>query len=125
MSDVARELLEALGIVNRLFRDHSIYLRRLADVREAKAVPLEVVSYPSGIALEGCVEAQYRNGDLVCWCLDVRREHDRWVLEATLDKKSGDRQETMKELPSQTIETSQELAIDLPPSARKLLALSL
>src|SRR5262245_13783943 len=102
-SITAKRLLEALAEVNRLLRDHSAGLRRLSGVTAAQAFPLEAVFYTNGSRLEGCVEAALPDGDVVCWCLDVSWNQDFWVVEATLDRKSGNRQQTVRELPTATV----------------------
>lgn len=99
----AKQLLKELAEINRLLRDHSVALRRLASVTVAQAFPLEAVSYTTGPGLEGCVEAKLTNGDVVVWCLDVNWDQNAWTIEATLDKKSGDRQKTVEELPAETL----------------------
>src|SRR5260370_25307703 len=93
----AKQLLEELAEINRLFRDHAVALRRLSTVTKAQAC-LETASYRNGPVLEGHVEAVLANGDVVCWCLDVSWNQQSWTVNATLDKKSGDRQKTIKEL---------------------------
>ena len=115
--------MEALARVDRALRDHAIRLRRTSAVTSANA-RLEPVLYESGHVLEGYVEATLANGDAVCWCLDVRWSEESWIIEATLDRKAGDRQEIVEELP---LETGTDLAAfieALNRVVRELLALS-
>jgi hypothetical protein len=100
-NSTAKRLLGALAVTDRLLRDHAVQLRRSSAVAKAHAC-LEVVSYENGPVLEGYVEAELTSGDTVCWGLDVRWTQASWNLEATLDRKIGDRQETVKELPAES-----------------------
>jgi hypothetical protein len=118
----AKRLLEALADINRLLRDHAVELRRSSIATDAEAY-LEAVAYRNGPVLEGYVEAKLVNGDTVCWCLDVRWNQDSWTIEATLDKKSGDRQETVAELPSATVTSLDDFLSTLTRVAGELLAL--
>jgi hypothetical protein len=120
---VAKQLLEVLAETNRLFRDHAVHLRRSLVATKAQAC-LEVVSYTNGAVLEGYVEAELANGDSLCWCLDVRWDQNSWTIEATLDKKSGDRQETVKELPVRTVSDFADFLDALKHVASELLTLS-
>jgi hypothetical protein len=97
----AKRLLEALADINRLLRDHAVELRRSSAATHAQAY-LEAVSYKSGPVLEGYVDATLANGDVVCWCLDARWDQNSWTIEATLDRRGGDRQDTVAELPTET-----------------------
>ena len=96
----AVRLLQTLGDVNRMQRDHAINLRR-SHIATSVAASLEVVSYDAGPAIEGFVEATLENGDVLVWCLDVHCRQDCWIVEGTLDKKSGERQRTIHELPAE------------------------
>jgi hypothetical protein len=118
----AKRLLEALSDINRLLRDHAVELRRSSIATDAEAY-LEAVAYKNGPVLEGYVDAKLVNGDTVCWCLDVHWNQDSWTIEATLDKKSGDRQETVAELPSATVTSLDDFLSTLRRVAGELLAL--
>lgn len=98
----AKRLLGVLADINRLLRDHAVELRRSASATDVQSY-LEVVAYRSGPILEGYVDAKLANGEAVCWCLDVRWNQDSWTIEASLDRKSGDRQETVAELHPVTV----------------------
>ncbi len=100
---VAKRLLGALAEIDRLLRNHAMELRGSPAVRNAQA-SLGMALYENGPVLEGYVEAGLANGDSVCWCLDVRWNQDSWTIEATLDRKSGDRQQTVKELPVENLD---------------------
>jgi hypothetical protein len=110
--------------VNRLLRDHTVELRRSSLVISAQPC-LEAVYYTNGPVLEGYVAAKLANGNTVCWCRDVRWNDDHWAIEATLDKKSGDRQETVKELPSETVTDFDDFLTKLKQIVRELLTLSI
>jgi len=118
----AKRLLEVLAEVNRLLRDHAVELRRSSSVTHAQAY-LEAVSYKNGPVLEGYVDAKLANGDVVCWCLDVRWNQNSWTVEATLDRKAGDRQETVAELPTETASDLDAFLGVLKQVAGELLAL--
>jgi hypothetical protein len=96
----AKRLIEALAQANRLLRNHSVNLRRLAHVVKAQTSPLEAVVFADGPGIEGNVEAVLQTGDVLCWWLYVRSEGNLWNIEATLEWTSGDRQETVRELPT-------------------------
>ncbi len=118
----AKRLLEALADVNRLLRDHAVELRRSSIATDAEAY-LEVVAYRNGPVLEGYVDAKLANGGTACWCLDVRWNQDSWTIDATLDKKAGDRPETVAELPSATVTSLDDFLSTLRRVAGELLAL--
>ena len=121
---VAKQLLEALAEIDRLLRDHAVRLRRSPVVVKAQAC-FEVVSYANGPVLQGSVDAELTNGDAVCWCLDVRWTQESWNLEATLDRKIGDRQETVKELPLESATDFEGFLDLLGRVVRDLLALTI
>jgi hypothetical protein len=75
--------------------------------------------------LEGYVEASLTNGDVVCWCLDVRWNQDSWVVEATLDRKTGDRSETVRELTAEAVNDFDGFLRVLSRVVRELLALKI
>lgn len=122
--NAAKRLLEAVAETNKLLREHAVQLRRSSAATSAQT-SLEVVSYKKGPVLEGYVEAELPNGNSVCWCLDVRWNQHSWTIEATLDRKSGDRQQTVKELPSQTAGDFESFLNALRWMVRELLALSI
>src|SRR5260370_27681126 len=97
-------------------------LRRLSAVANAQAC-LEPAFYANGPVLEGYVEANLTNGDVVCWCLDVRWNQDSWAVEATLDRKTGDRQQTVGEIPVETVNDFDAFLKVLKRVVRELLAL--
>ena len=121
---LTKNLIEALAQANRLLRDHSVNLRRLPNVVRAQTSPLEAVIYASGPGLEGHVEAVLREGDVLCWWLYVRSEGNLWSIEATLDRTSSDRQETVSELPTETASDFDSLLSALRRVVGGLLALS-
>jgi hypothetical protein len=124
-SDIAvKRLLETLAETNRLLRDHAVKLRRSPAVTKART-SLEVVSYRNGPVLEGYVEAELTDGEVVCWCLDVRWTPDSWSVETTVDRKTGDRQKTVKELPTETATDIDGFLEVLERAVRALLALSI
>jgi hypothetical protein len=120
----AKQMLDTLADVNRLLRDHAVELRRSSAVTTAQA-SLEAVSYRNGPVLEGYVDAELSNGLQLCWCLDVRWNPDSWTIEATLDRKTGDRQETVKELPAETSSNFGDFLDALKRVTSELLALSI
>jgi hypothetical protein len=120
----AKKLIEALAQANRLLRDHSVNLRRLPYVAKAETSPLEAVVFANGPGLEGHVEAVLKRGDVLCWWLYVRSEDNLWSIDATLDRTSGDRQETMSELPTATASDFDGLLSTLKRVVGELLALS-
>ena len=122
--NAAKRLLEALAETNKLLREHAVQLRR-SSIAASTKTSLEAVSYTNGPVLEGYVEAELPNGDSVCWCLDIRWNPHSWVIEATLDQKSGDRQKTVKELPPQTPGDFESFLNVLRRMVRELLALSI
>lgn len=119
---VAKQLLEVLAETNRLFRDHVVRLGRSSVATKAQA-RLEVASYRNGSVIEGYVDAELANGESVCWLLDVRWDPDSWTINASLATQSGDRQETLRELPSQTVNDFDSFLQTLKRVAIELLAL--
>jgi hypothetical protein len=117
----AKRVLEGLAEVNRCFRDHAVRLRRTLTVTTQSRV--EIVSYADGPCLEGYVEATGSNGDTICWCLDVHWNRDAWIIDATLDRKSGDRQKTIKELPTQIANTLDDFLETLKRTVSELLTM--
>jgi hypothetical protein len=122
--NAAKRLLEAVAETNKLLKDHAVQLRRNSIATNART-SLEAVSYTEGPVLEGYVEAELPNGDSVCWCLDIRWNEHSWIIEATLDRKSGDRQRTVKELPSLMTGDLESFLNALRRMVRELLALSI
>jgi len=120
---IAKELLGELAEINRILRDHAVQLRRSSSVRNVQAA-LETVSYLNGPTLEGYVDAELTSGDSVCWCLDVRWDKDLWTIEATLDRKTGGRQETVKELPVETVRNVEDFLPALRRTVCDLLVLT-
>lgn len=118
----AKQLLQALAEIDRLLRDHATELRRSLVVTNAQA-SFRTVSYASGPVLEGYVDATFKNGISVCWCLDVSWNEHSWTIEATLDSKTGDRQRTIKELPMETASNLDGFLKTLKRVTRELLAL--
>jgi hypothetical protein len=119
---VAKQLLDVLAETNRLFRDHVVRLGRSSVATKAQAC-LEVASYRNGSVIEGYVEAELANGGSVCWLLDVGWDADCWTIEARLAKQSGDRQETLRELPTHTVKDFDSFLRTLKQVATELLAL--
>jgi hypothetical protein len=118
----AKRLLTAIADVNRLLRDHAVELTRSA--RPAKAVTsLEPMAYRNGPVLEGYVDATLANGETVCWSLEVRWNQDAWTIEARLDRGSGERRETVAEVPSETVTSLDEFLSTLGRVTVQLLAL--
>ncbi len=124
-NSIAKQMLEALAEVNRSLRDHSVALRRSPDVTKAQTSPLEAVFFANGPGLEGHVEAVLANGDVVCWWLYLRWNQDSWLLEATVERKSPDGQETEKELPTETVSDFDGFLKALKRVVPELLALTI
>lgn len=124
-NDSAKKLIEAMARTNRLLRDHSVNLRRLPYVAKAQTSPLEAADFATGPGLEGHVEAVLRRGDVFCWWFYVRSEGNLWIIDATLDRTSGDLQETVSELPTETASDFDGLISTLNRVIGELLALSL
>lgn len=118
----AKRVREVFANVNRKLRDHAVNLRHSSAATATKA-RLEIVSYAQGPVMEGYVEATLPNDDSVCWWLEVHWNSDSWVVEATLDRKSGDRQNTVKELPIEKVENFEEFLITIERVVDKLLTL--
>ena len=116
-----RSLLGALGDVNRLFRDHAVRLERRSDVRSAKT-KVEVVNYQHGAMVEGFVEAEMNDGTALCWCLEITWTDDAFRIEATLDRNSNDRAETLDRLAPKILHDAEELPGTLGEVARALLS---
>lgn len=124
-SDTAKRFLEALAETNRLLRDHSVELRRSPRVMKAQCSPLDAVRFANGPGLEAHVEAVLKEGDVVCWWLYVRSTPNSWSVEASIDCKSPNGQETEKELPTQTVTDFEEFLEILKRVVRELLALKI
>lgn len=118
----AKQLLETLADINRVLRDHVVELRRSSVATSAETY-LEAIAYTNGPVLEGYVDAKLANGGSACWCLDVRWNHDSWTIDATLTKQSGDRQETIAELPVATVTSLDDFLSTLRRVVGELLAL--
>ena len=73
--------------------------RRLSEhPRVAEATSgLDVRAYRTpGTVLESWVEAGMRDGAVLCWWLELRRERDRWLIEASVLRNDDAGQDTVR-----------------------------
>jgi hypothetical protein len=115
-----RDTLEALGLVNRLFRDAASSLGRLPQVKSV-ATALEIMSYENGSRIEGYVDAELQDGNGISWLLDVQWNADSWTIRATLEKNSAAGNEVIEQLPPANIADVELLPEALTGIAKKLL----
>lgn len=119
-----KQFLETLGEINRLLRDHAVQLRRSFGVTKV-LTDLEVIAYRDGTLVEGYVEAELTSGDVVVWLLDIRWTEHSWTVDAALERKSRDRQESVRELPTGTAADFGGFINELKRVVRELLGLSI
>jgi hypothetical protein len=80
-------------------------LRRRAEVVEATS-GIDIRAYRTpGTILESWVEAEMRDGRVVCWWLELRRERDRWLIEASVLRNDDAGQDTVRAVADRSAST--------------------
>lgn len=120
--ETVREVLEALGRVNRFFRDAAEGLGRLPEI-ESVGIALEVMHYESGPCVEGYVEADLKDGSGFSWLLGVTWDAASWTIRGRLEKNSASGSETVEEITSESVPRVVLLPDVLTGTAEKLLQL--
>jgi hypothetical protein len=121
---VAKQVLEALGEATRLLREHAVRLERSSIATKAEPY-LGVVSYRNGTFVEAYVDAELISGISVCWSIDITWNSDSWTFDASLYRQAGDRQETIMELPTETVNDFTGFLVTLKRVVNQLLALEI
>jgi hypothetical protein len=119
---IAKRLLEALAETNHALREGAIEIRRLRGVAKATSI-CEVFKYTTDSTLEAYLDAELRDGNEISWLLDVVWTDADWTIRRILVKSDSSGQETIKELPTKTIEGFDELVEILPRMTVELLSL--
>jgi hypothetical protein len=104
---IARQLLETLAQLNSVFRDHEIKYRKLEHVSGVTKY-LEVIEYEDGPQIEGSVDVELQDGNVISWILEVTWNKDEWIIAANrkasiVDGQFVDGQKVVAELPTQII----------------------
>lgn len=120
--ETVREVLEALGRVNRFFRDAAVGLDRLPQI-ESVATALEVMHYDNGSCIEGYVDAELKDGNGFSWLLKVTWDAGSWTIRGRLEKNSASGNETVEEITSKSVPRVGLLPDVLTETVEKLLQL--
>jgi hypothetical protein len=122
LEKTAREVLESIAEVNRLFQDAAVSFRRSPIVRGV-ATAIEISAYKSGPLIEGYLDVELKDGHGVSWRFDVRWTSDLWAIKALLEKNSSSGSEVLERLPIQEIHEVKLLPESLMRTAQRLLQL--
>ena|SRR5215467_8489066 len=118
----AKRMLEAIAETNRLFREGAVAIGRLQNV--AKAISsCEVFKYKAESTLEAYLDAELKDGNGISWLLDVAWSETEWIIRRKLVRSTNSGQDTIKEMPTKTIERFEEFVESLPRMAVELMAL--
>ena len=118
----ARRMLEAMAETNRLFREAAFEIGRLQNV--AKVISsCEVFKFEAESTLEAYLDAELKDGNGISWLLDVAWTDTEWIIRRKLVRSTNSGQDTIKEMPTKTIERFEEFVESLPRMASELMAL--
>ena len=117
-----RKMLETLAAVKDLLRNHSIAMDRLSNVNHSIDA-LEVMPYNPGPVLEGYVEAEMQDGSALSWLLEATWDDEGWQIEASVVRTTRDTQETLQELPPETLPSFDQFTERLVAVTKELLAI--
>lgn len=118
-SKYAVKTLEALANCN------SILIELTAKVRNQTKVTkvihnLECRKYQSDFCIEGYVEAELHEGNIVTWYLEAGWNADGWVIESCILVNDDQGQYTLKQFPDKIIETLDEFTEEILKTALDL-----
>jgi hypothetical protein len=89
---------------------------------------LEVIGYENGPQIEGSVDVELQDGNVISWILEVTWNTDAWIIEANrkasiVDGQFVDGQEVVAELPTQIITSFDDFLRKVILTAHDLFAL--
>lgn len=91
--------------------DHDIYVHRTIDPARVE-VPYYGFSY--------YVEVLLRNGNEVCWHIDVSWDEAKWIIETFVSIPGKECSETIKEFPNRLAHSVDELIAELKAGTKQL-----
>ena len=119
---IARQLLETLAQVTDLFHNSAVTVGRNNKV--SKTVnSVEFIKSATGPMLTGYLDAELKDGTAVSWLLDVTWTNHAWTIEARLARSTIKGQETIQELPTESVDEFAHLVRGLLKIVNQLLAL--
>ena len=119
---IARQLLETLAQVTDLFRNGAVTVGRHNKVSKTVNA-VEFIKSTTGPMLTGYLDAELKDGSAISWLLDLRWTDNAWTIEARLARSTVKGQETIQELPTESVDEFDHLVRSLIRIGSQLLAL--
>jgi len=119
---IARQLLETLAQVTDLFRNGAVTVGSHNKVSKTVNA-VEFIKSATGPMLTGYLDAELKGGTAISWLLDLRWTDNAWTIEARLARSTVKGQETIQELPTESVDEFDHLVRSLIRIGSQLLAL--